>query len=33
VPYWNGLLAPLGKKVDDEMPVIVEKFTCVYPKK
>ena len=29
--YWNGLLEPLGKKVSDAMPVIVERFVCVYP--
>ncbi|MSO65947.1 MAG: ASCH domain-containing protein [Alphaproteobacteria bacterium] len=29
--YWNDLLAPLGKKVVADMPVIVERFACVYP--
>jgi uncharacterized protein YhfF len=33
IGYWNGLLEPLGKKVVDEMPVIVERFRCVYPAK
>jgi len=33
ISYWNGLLEPLGKKVVDEMPVIVERFACVFPKK
>lgn len=29
--YWNGLLEPLGKEITDDMPVIVERFACVYP--
>lgn len=30
--YWNGLLEPLGKSVADEMPVVAERFACLYPK-
>lgn len=30
--YWNDLLGPLGKKVEDDMAVVVERFECVYPK-
>ena len=29
--YWNSLLEPLGREVEDDMPVIVERFVCVYP--
>ena len=29
--YWNDLLAPLGRAVEDDMPVIVERFVCRYP--
>ncbi len=30
--YWNGLLEPLGKKVGDNLPVVVERFVCLPPK-
>ena len=30
--HWNGLLEPLGKTVEEDMPVVVERFVCVYPK-
>jgi uncharacterized protein YhfF len=30
--HWNGLLEPHGKKVEPDMPVVVERFVCVYPK-
>ena len=30
--HWNGLLEAQGKTVEDDMPVIVERFVCVYPK-
>ena len=29
--YWNGMLAPFGLSVNDDMPVWVEKFDLVYP--
>lgn len=29
--YWNGLLKPLGREVVDDMPVIAERFACLYP--
>ena len=29
--YWNGLLEPLGKEVGDKMPVVAERFVCVFP--
>ncbi len=29
--HWNGLLASQGKTVVDNMPVVVERFVCVYP--
>lgn len=29
--YWNGLLEPYGKKVEDEMQVVVERFVCLHP--
>ena len=29
--YWNSLLEAIGKQVEDDMPVIVERFACVYP--
>lgn len=29
--YWNGLLSEIGRQVEDDMPVVVERFTCVYP--
>jgi uncharacterized protein YhfF len=28
--YWNALLAPFGRAVDDEMPFWVERFELVY---
>jgi len=30
--HWNGLLEPHGMAVAEDMPVVVEKFACVYPK-
>jgi len=30
--HWNGLLEPHGKTVEADMPVVVERFVCVYPK-
>ena len=30
--HWNGLLEPHGKSVANDMPVVVERFVCVYPK-
>ena len=30
--YWNTLLGELDKTVEDDMPVIVERFICIYPK-
>jgi uncharacterized protein YhfF len=30
--HWNTLLGDLGKTVEDDMPVVVERFVCVYPK-
>ena len=30
--HWNTLLGELGKTVEDDMPVIVERFICIYPK-
>ena len=30
--YWNGLLEPLGKEVGDDLPVVVERFDCLYPR-
>ena len=29
--YWNGMLAPFGITVSDDMPVWVEKFELLYP--
>ena len=29
--YWNGMLAPFGKSVSDDMPVWIEKFELLYP--
>ena len=29
--HWNGLLEPHGKNVAADMPVVVERFVCVYP--
>jgi uncharacterized protein YhfF len=29
--YWNGLLAPFGLEVADDMPVWMERFELVYP--
>ncbi len=29
--YWNSLLAPLGRQIEDDMPVVAERFACVYP--
>ncbi len=29
--HWNGLLEPHGKSVAEDMPVVVERFACVYP--
>lgn len=31
--HWNNLLEPHGRKVEEDMPVVVEKFVCVYPAK
>jgi len=31
--YWNNLLNTYDMKVAEQMPVIIEKFTCIYPKK
>ena len=28
--YWNALLQPFNKKVDDDMPVLVEHFKLIY---
>jgi uncharacterized protein YhfF len=30
--HWDSLLEVLGKAVEDNMPVVVERFICVYPK-
>tara|TARA_Y100000590_G_C15370448_1_gene882336 strand:+ start:290 stop:790 length:501 start_codon:yes stop_codon:yes gene_type:complete len=28
--YWNSLLLSMGRKVEKDMPVIIEKFLCVF---
>ena len=28
--YWNGMLAPHGMQVSDDMPVLIEKFELLY---
>ena len=30
--HWGGQLEPLGMAVAEDMPVVVERFVCVYPK-
>lgn len=29
--YWNALLAPFGREVSEDMPVLVEAFEVLYP--
>ena len=29
--YWNSLLLSIGRKVEKDMPVIIEKFLCIFP--